>query len=117
MDQILRQLNRRAGAKGSLVVTNDGMVVADSMKKELRKEIVGALSSFLISATERCLRQGNTGMFTRMVMTATHGRIVIQSLRDYFLVVVADQFADMDRTMRAVVDSGNELRNLTRIQV
>ena len=33
MDQILRQLNQRAAAKGSLVVTNDGMVVADNMKK------------------------------------------------------------------------------------
>lgn len=117
MDQILRELNERAAARGSLVVTNDGMIVAGAMKKEMRKDIVGALSSFLISATERCLRQGDVGSFGRLVMHATHGKVVVQSLHDYFLVVIVDQFGDMESTMEAVVAAGNSLRNLTRIRV
>jgi len=117
MDQILRDLNERAAAKGSLVVTNDGMVVAGSVREELHNEIVGALSSFLISATYRCLRQGNVGELTRMVMTATHGKIVIQSLADYFLVVIADQFSDTDRAIEAVRVAGEQLRKMTSIEI
>ena len=117
MAQVLRQMNQRAAAKGSLVVTNDGMVVAGVMEEEMRKDIVGALSSFLISATVRCLKQGGIGSFGRMMMTATHGKVVIQSLRDYFLVVIADQFADTESTLEAVTEAGQELRTLMQINV
>jgi len=117
MDGILRQLNQRIAAKGSLIVTNDGMVVAGVMQEEMRQEIVGALTSFLISATDRCLRQGKIGTLGRMVMTATHGKVVIQALQDYFLVVIVDQFSDMETTVEAVAAAGQDLRALTRIHV
>lgn len=117
MEKVLSRLNERAAAKGSVVVTNDGMVVADDMRKDMRKDIVGALSSFLISATDRCLRQGEIGTFGRMVMTATHGKVVIQSLHEFFLVVVVDQFADMQITLEAVTEAGAKLRELTHIRV
>ena len=117
MEVVLRTLNEKAAAKGSVVVTNDGMVVAADMRKDMRKDIVGALSSFLISATDRCLRQGQIGQFGRMVMTATHGKVVIQSLHDFFLVVVVDQFADMGLTLEAVASAGHKLRELTNIHI
>lgn len=117
METVLQTLNDKASAKGSVVVTNDGMVVAGNMRKEMRKDIVGALSSFLISATDRCLRQGDIGTFGRMVMTATHGKVVIQSLHEFFLVVVVDQFADMEITLEAVTVTGAKLRELTHIRI
>ena len=117
MDEILSQLNEAAAAKGSVVVTNDGMVVAGAMRRELRKDIIGALSSFLISATDRCLKQGEIGTFGRMIMAATHGKVVIQSLDDYFLVVIVDQFADIGATLDAVAEACAQLRDLTRIDV
>lgn len=117
MESVLAALNDKAAAKGSVVVTNDGMVVAGDMRKEMRKDIVGALSSFLISATDRCLRQGDIGSFGRMVMTATHGKVVIQSLHEFFLVVVVDQFADMEKTLEAVAKAGAKLRELTHIKI
>ena len=117
MESILEKLNTKAAAKGSVIVTNDGMVVAGGVREEMRKDIVGALSSFLISATDRCLRQGEIGEFDRMIMTATHGKVVIQSLQDFFLVVIADQFADMDLTLEAAGEAGRKLRRLTSIRV
>ncbi|MCA8972143.1 MAG: roadblock/LC7 domain-containing protein [Planctomycetes bacterium] len=117
MEIVLRGLNEKAAAKGSVVVTNDGMVVAADMRKEIRKDIIGALSSFLISATDRCLRQGEIGHFGRMVMTATHGKVIIQSLHEFFLVVVVDQFADMELALEAVTVAGAKLRELTHIRI
>jgi predicted regulator of Ras-like GTPase activity (Roadblock/LC7/MglB family) len=117
MDAVFKRLNERAAAKGSMVVTNDGMVVAGIMRQDMRKDIVGALSSFLISATGRCLRQGGIGSFGRMIMTATHGKVVIKSLEDYFLVVIVDQFADMDAALQAVEVAGKEFKKIARIEV
>ena len=117
MEEILQRLSEEEGVKGSLVVTQDGIVVAGNLKSDVRKDVVGALSSFLIAATDRCLQRGRLGALGRMMMTATHGKLVILALKGYFLVTLTDQFADMERTLEAVNMAASKLRKVTRIEV
>ena len=117
MEKILDQLNSSTGAKGSVVVTQDGMIVAGEIHWEVQKDVVGALSSFLVMATDRCLQQGNMGKLNRMTMIATHGKLVIISLRDYFLVVLVDQFASMNQITPQIEEAGRQLMNLTQMKV
>ena len=117
MDNILNQLNSSTGAKGSVVVTHDGMVVAGDIHWEVQKDVVGALSSFLVMATDRCLQQGKMGKLNRMTMIATHGKLVIIALQDYFLVVLVDQFASMDQITPSINEAGNKLLKLTQMNV
>jgi predicted regulator of Ras-like GTPase activity (Roadblock/LC7/MglB family) len=117
MDDILESLNQEDGVKGSMVVTQDGIVVAGLLKSDVRKDVVGALSSFLITATERCLERGQLGALGRMMLTATHGKLIILALKGYFLVTLTDQFADMNATLEAVNVAASRLRKVTRIEV
>ncbi len=116
MDDLLRDLIKTVGAKGALVVTNDGMVVAGFVRSDTRKDVVGALSSFLISATNRCLMQGNVGGFNRIFLNATHGKILIQALKGYFVVVLTDQFSDKTQLIDGTMRTASKLRKLTTIQ-
>jgi len=117
MENILERLNSSAGAKGCVVVTQDGMVVAGDIHWEVQKDVVGALSSFLVMATDRCLQQGKMGKLNRMTMIATHGKLIIVSLRDYFLVVLVDQFAAMNQVSPLIDEAGHELMKLTQMKV
>jgi predicted regulator of Ras-like GTPase activity (Roadblock/LC7/MglB family) len=117
MDKILKDLNSSTGAKGSVVVTHDGMVVAGDIHWEVEKDVVGALSSFLVMATDRCLQQGKMGKLNRMTMIATHGKLIIVSLQGYFLVVLVDQFAAMDQVTPRIDAAGHELIKLTQMKV
>jgi predicted regulator of Ras-like GTPase activity (Roadblock/LC7/MglB family) len=116
MDELLRDLIKKVRAKGALVVTNDGMVVAGFVRADTRKDVVGALSSFLISATNRCLSQGNVGGFNRIFLKATHGKILIQALKDYFVVVLTDQFSDKTELIDETMRIASKLRKLTTLQ-
>ncbi|PIE22172.1 MAG: hypothetical protein CSA62_13910 [Planctomycetota bacterium] len=117
MNEILIRLNEEAQARGSLVVTKDGILVASEMDASLKKDVVSALSSFLISAASRSLSRGKIGAAHRLVLTATHGKLVLRSLGDYFLVLLTDQFASMEVAKAAVESASKRLREIVTIRV
>ncbi|MFQ5505472.1 MAG: roadblock/LC7 domain-containing protein [Planctomycetota bacterium] len=115
MESILKRLNEEEGVKGCLVVTHDGIVVAGVLQSEVRKEVVGALSSFLIAATDRCLKNGELGSLGRMMMTATHGKVVILALKGYYLVTLTDQFTDMEHILKVANEAAAQLLKVATI--
>ncbi len=117
MHEVLEQLSDRLHAKAALVVTSDGMVVAGTVQADFRKDVIGALSSFLILATNRCLKRAQQGGFGRIVLHATHGKVLVQSFRDYFLVVLTDQFVDKEALLEAALEAVARLRRLASIKV
>lgn len=117
MNEILRRLNEEAQGRGSLVVTKDGILVACEMDTGLEQEVVSALSSFLISAARRSLSRGKIGNVRRVALTATHGKLVLRSLGDYFIVLLTDQFANFQEALDAVERAGERLREIVTIQV
>ncbi len=117
MKQILTDLNEEAGAVGSLVVTKDGILVASEISSNVEKDVASALSSFLITAIDRCLSNGGMGGMSRMVMVATHGKLILSSLGDYFLVLMTDQFVETDVAQRAAVKAARKLREKVKIQI
>ena len=117
MNNILIRLNEEAQGRGSLVVTKDGILVASEMEPSLKKDVVSALSSFLISAAGRSLSRGKIGTAHRIVLTATHGKLVLRSLGEYFLVLLTDQFASVDEAKDAVERASERLREIVTIRV
>lgn len=116
MTELLLALVKDVQAKGSVVVTDDGMVVAGELSLDIEQDVIAALSSFLIAATDRCLKQGGMGPMSGLTMIATHGRLVIRSLPDAFLVVITDQFADMDKVKTAIDQVCKKLSKLIAVQ-
>lgn len=117
MNEILNALNEQAQARGSLVVTKDGILVASEMDASLKQEVVSALSSFLITAARRSLERGGIGTVNRIALTATHGKLILRSLGEYFLVVLTDQFTASEEALAATEQACDRLREKVRIQI
>jgi hypothetical protein len=96
MKDILTDLNKFAGVKGSMVVTADGMVVASALGPDLENENVAAISSQMIGAISRSLGGLGVESFSRYILSATHGRIVFVNLGVAYLVVITHQNIKLD---------------------
>ena len=53
------------------------------------------LTSFLLSTTNRCLQQASLPGMTQFVLHCTHGKVLVADVGEPFLVVILDQFADL----------------------
>ncbi len=115
INETIEGLRRQAGVKGAAVIMADGLVAAESLDARYRSEVLAGLTSYLLMTTNRSLREGGLGECTRFVMHATHGKVMFLALRDAFLVVVFDQFADLQAVSGAVQEATERLRTLTQL--
>jgi len=113
--ETLEELRRVAGVKGCMVVTNDGLVVAQSLGPRYREDIVAGLSSYLTMSTNKALEEGGLGGFESFTLHAAHGKSVFWSIGEAFLVVLMDQFADLEGARRDIQASVQRLRRSARI--
>jgi len=115
INDTLEELRRLAGVKGAAVVMVDGLVAAESLDERYRSEVVAGLTSYLLMTTNRSLREGGLGECAQFVLHATHGRVMFLALREAFLVVVFDQFADLPAVSVDVQEAAQRIRQLTQM--
>jgi predicted regulator of Ras-like GTPase activity (Roadblock/LC7/MglB family) len=116
--KVLDKLDKVSGVKGTALLTSDGMMVASTLGEEFLDDVVAGLSSFLISTTRRSLRDAALGdRFTRFVLNSTHGKVVITDLGEAFLVVITNQFTDLQGCLAEVQAAAAKLRKIAKIEV
>ena len=99
MQQIIKELNENVGILGSMVITDDGMVVAQSLGPDLKGEVVAAIASNVIRGTKRALGQLGAEDIDKYQMNSKHGRMMFVNLGNAFLVVVTNQNIDISNTL------------------
>ena len=117
MKDILSQLNQEVGVKGSLVVTQDGMVVASVLSVGLQEEMVAAIASSTILNIRAALAKVGATAFERMVLVSTYGKMIFVDAGIAYLVVVCDKKINLDITVVAVMGAAYRIRNLGQIRV
>jgi len=89
MENILERLSREPWVRGSMIVSNEGMVVMDNVSTEVDRDAVSALASDLVTETTAALDEAEMSTFTRIVLTATAGELVVVGCGSVYLVVIA----------------------------
>ncbi len=117
MEEILRELNSEIGIKGCALVTKDGILVKSMLSPDMKEEIVSALSSFLISMTEKAMKECDMEPFSRFIITSTNGKVVFVNMDEAYLVVVTDQFINIDLTLLNIMSAAQKLKRVSRIDV
>jgi predicted regulator of Ras-like GTPase activity (Roadblock/LC7/MglB family) len=112
---ILAELRVAPSVKGAAVVTSDGLVASESLDERYRSDVVSGLSSYLMMTTNRSLREGGLGACNRFVLHATHGKAVFVALKDSYLVVLFDQFADLGAMQDEIGAVATRLLHSTRL--
>ena len=114
MKAILEELNSIVGIKGSMVVAIDGMVVASELTG-IEEDTAAAMASRMILTTKRSLDKLSFGEVSQLVLTSTHGKIVLVNAGAAFLMVMADMNVSLEHTLIEILSAARKIKNLGRI--
>jgi len=112
MKQVLTDLNKEIGVKGSMILTRDGVVVASEIPPPLNGDQVAAIASSTIQRVNVSLRDIGARDFSRFLFNSTYGKMVFTETGDAYLVVVLDKHINIDFTMLAVMSAARKIKNL-----
>ena len=113
----LVELSQIRGIKGCVIVLRDGLMVAEALSERFRNDVVSGLASFLLSMTNRALEAASMGEFRRFTMHSVHGKVLLIELGGPYLVVLLDQFANIDGCEADIKAAAQHLRQLSKMRV
>jgi len=111
MLDIISDLNKVAGVKGSMVVTQDGIVVSAALGSELQQEVVAAVSSQMIQTSRRAMDRLGHKSFKRIILTSSWGRMVFVDLEIAYLVVITSQNIKLDVILIEIDSTAYRIRH------
>ncbi len=91
MERVLDRLASEAWVQGSMIVSNEGMVVLERVSGDLDRDAVAALASDLVTEVAEGLKEGGFDPFSRIVLSATSGELVVVGCGSIYLVVIATE--------------------------
>lgn len=111
MIEILNDLNKVAGVKGCMVVTQDGIVVNSALGSDLDQEAVAAVSSSLIMAAKRAFDKLGIKQFKRFIQVSSWGRMVFVDIEIAYLVVITTQNIKLDVIVMEIDSTARRIRS------
>lgn len=116
MREVLQELNKEVGIKGSLVLTLDGIVVAAEMGTGAPKDTVAAVASAAVNTINKALQPLGHTPFSKFVFTSSHGKMVFVATGQAYVAVVLDKDIKIDVSMLAIEGAARRIRNLSTLQ-
>jgi predicted regulator of Ras-like GTPase activity (Roadblock/LC7/MglB family) len=114
---ILKELNESVGIRGSMVISDDGMVIASCLGRQLDEEKVAAMASSAVMSVRRTLDQHGLGGFDRFTLTASHGKLSFTDTGIAYLVVVMDRKLDLGPTELEIESAARRIRSLGEMKI
>lgn len=91
MYQILEELNRTSGITGSMIVGNDGIVIASDLGTSLEEDTVGALAASITSNIQKSLNRLQQTPLSQVTIEAATGKLFFSDAGIGILVVTAEK--------------------------
>lgn len=110
MRNILSQLNKTNGVRGSMVVNRDGIVVASDFSIEVDESGVGAVTSSILSALEGALKRINMGRFSRFIISGSESKVAVVDAGQAILLVMLQQEVNMGLVNVEIKEAANAVR-------
>lgn len=115
IQESLNELRRAPGVKGCVLLTDDGLIVAEALGNKFREDVIAGLASYLVMTTDKVLTEGGIQRFDQFTVHAAHGKAVFVDLDGSFLVVLLDQFADLEASRPEIQGAAQRLRRSARM--
>lgn len=117
MRKILKGLNETVGIRGSMVVSEDGMVIASCLGRQLDEDKVAAMASNAVMSIRRALTSQGMPSFSRFTLTASHGKLVFTDTGIAYLVVVMDRHIDLGPTDIEIESAAMRIRGVGEMKI
>jgi len=110
MQGILKRINRIGGVRGTMIVANDGIIIAEDIAGSEDSNTLGAVASSVVSTLCGALDRLKEGAFSRFVMTGSDGKVVLLVVREAILLTLVQKDANMGMVLVELKDSSIELK-------
>lgn len=90
MYSVLGDLNKTSGVKGSMLVGNDGIIIAADLDTRLEDETVGAMAASIMSNVSKALERLKQQDPERITIEADAGKIFLSNAGVGILAVVTE---------------------------
>ena len=90
MYEILGDLNKTSGVRGSMVVGSDGIIIAADMDAQLEDETVGAMAASIVSSIDKALERLKQPKPEKVTIEADDGKIFLSDAGVGILAVISD---------------------------
>ncbi len=90
MYQILEELNKTSGITGSMVVGNDGIVIAADLDSSFEEEAVGALAASMTSNIQKSMGRLQQSSLEKVTIEGEAGKMFLSDAGIGLLVVTAE---------------------------
>jgi len=90
MYDVLAQLNKTSGVTGSLVVGNDGIVIAADLNSQTDDDTVGALASSIAATVRKSLEGMQGGTLAQVTVESENNKMFLSNAGIGTLVVTTE---------------------------
>ena len=91
MYDVLNELNKTTGVTGSMVVGNDGIVIAADLDESFESETIGALAASITSNIQKSLDRLQTTPLKQVTIEADEGKLFFTDAEMGILVVTTEK--------------------------
>jgi len=90
MYNVLGELNKTSGIRGSMVVGSDGIIIAADLDSRLEDETVGALAASIVSNVTKALERLKQQNADRIMIESDEGKIFLNDAGVGILAVITE---------------------------
>ena len=91
MYDVLSELNKTTGITGSMVVGNDGIVIAADLDESFESDTIGALAASITANIQKSLDRLNTTPLKQVTIEADEGKLFFTDAGLGILVVTTEK--------------------------
>ncbi len=110
MYQVLNELNKTPGVTGSMVVGNDGIVIAADLEAGFESETVGALAASITSNIQKSLDRLRTSPLSQVTIEADEAKLFFTDAGMGILVVTTERDVNIGLVRLEIRNAVSRLR-------
>jgi hypothetical protein len=111
MYQVLADLNRTSGVTGSMVVGEDGIIIAADMDTVDKDEAVGALAASITASVKKSLERLKQNDLAQVTIESEGGNLFLTASRPGILVVKTEEDVNIGLVRLEIRNALNRLES------
>ena len=115
LERILIDLNRTEGIRGSLVVSKEGLIMSQHVPDSFNSDLVGALSTNIITASSKTLEQLGMGTLQAITVEGTAGKAVVMEIGDVMLITITEPNINLDMVKFEIYRASSRIKTALRV--
>ncbi|KPL02389.1 MAG: hypothetical protein AMJ73_08800 [candidate division Zixibacteria bacterium SM1_73] len=110
MYEILEELNKTIGVTGSMIVGQDGIVIASDLHTQLEDEAVGALAASIVSTVQKSMTRLSKDNLKQITVEGSGGKLFLTDVGMGILAVTTDPQVNVGLIRLEIKNAADKVR-------